>query len=118
MTTKNNRRSGDARQQIIDAILTSRTTSHALKKQSDVNRFLAQYFADIPFEDLEGRSETVMARVALDQLAAGTDEEDFYRMKLNTARYYMGRMMPDTASLKRRAEAGAEVLMMPGDEAF
>ncbi len=59
-----------------------------------------------------------MARVALDQLAAGTDEEDFYRMKLNTARYYMGRVMPDTASLKRRAEAGAEVLMMPGDEAF
>jgi hypothetical protein len=59
-----------------------------------------------------------MARVALDQLAAGTDEEEFYRMKLNTARYYMGRVMPDTASLKRRAEAGAEVLMMPDDGAF
>ena len=59
-----------------------------------------------------------MARIALDQLAAGTDEAAFYEMKLNTARFYMGRVMPDTASLKRRAEAGAEVLMMPDDEAF
>jgi hypothetical protein len=59
-----------------------------------------------------------MARVALDQLAAGSEEAAFYEMKLNTARFYMGRVMPDTASLKRRAEAGADVLMMPGDEAF
>ena len=59
-----------------------------------------------------------MARVALDRLAAGSDDEAFYKMKLNTARYYMGRVMPDTASLKMRAMAGAEVLMMPDDEAF
>ena len=59
-----------------------------------------------------------MARIALDQLAAGSDDEAFYKMKLNTARYYMGRVMPDTASLKQRAQAGAEVLMMPDDEAF
>jgi len=59
-----------------------------------------------------------MARVSLDQLAQGTDEEAFYKMKLNTARYYMGRVMPDTASLKARATAGADVLMMPDDEAF
>ena len=59
-----------------------------------------------------------MARVSLDQLALGADDEAFYRMKLNTASYYMGRVMPDTASLKLRAMAGAEVLMMPDDEAF
>ncbi len=59
-----------------------------------------------------------MARVAMDALAAGTEDEAFYEMKLNTARYYMGRVMPDTAALKLRAMAGAEVLMMPGDEAF
>ncbi|MBT3369710.1 MAG: acyl-CoA dehydrogenase [Rhodospirillaceae bacterium] len=59
-----------------------------------------------------------MARVALDQLAKGGDDEAFYKMKLNTARFYMGRVMPDTASLKARATAGAEVLMMPDDEAF
>ena len=59
-----------------------------------------------------------MARVSLDQLAQGGDDEAFYKMKLNTARYYMGRVMPDTASLKARATAGADVLMMPDDEAF
>jgi len=59
-----------------------------------------------------------MARVALDQLAKGGDDEAFYKMKLNTARFYMGRVMHDTASLKARATAGAEVLMMPDDEAF
>jgi hypothetical protein len=59
-----------------------------------------------------------MARVALDHLAQGSDDEAFYKMKVNTARYYMGRVMPDTASLKMRAIAGAEVLMMPGDDAF
>ena len=59
-----------------------------------------------------------MARVALDHLAQGSDDEAFYKMKVNTARYYMGRVMPDTASLKMRAMAGAEVLMMPDDEAF
>ena len=59
-----------------------------------------------------------MARVSLDQLAQGGDDEAFYKMKLNTARYYMGRVLPDTASLKARATAGADVLMMPDDEAF
>ena len=71
MTTKNNRRSGDARQQIIDAILNSRVTSRALKKRSDITRYLKQYFVNVPFEDLEGRSEAIMARVALDHLDFG-----------------------------------------------
>jgi hypothetical protein len=59
-----------------------------------------------------------MARIALDRLAEGTDDPGFYEMKLNTARYYMGRVMPDTAALKAKASAGAEVLMTPDDEAF
>ena len=59
-----------------------------------------------------------MARVARDRLVDGSDDEAFYKMKLNTARYYMGRVMPDTASLKVRATAGADVLMKPLDEAF
>jgi hypothetical protein len=71
VTTKSNRRSGDARQQIIDAILASRASSNSLKKQSDIKRYLQQYFANIPFEDLDGRSEPIMARVALDHLDFG-----------------------------------------------
>ena len=59
-----------------------------------------------------------MARTSLSKLSEGTDDMAFHKMKLNTARYYMGRVMPDTASLKTRAMAGADVLMMPDDEAF
>jgi glutamate dehydrogenase len=71
VTTKTNRRSGDERQGIIDAILASQASSKSLKKKSDIKRFLQQYVAYVPFEDLEGRSPPVMARVALDHLEFG-----------------------------------------------
>jgi glutamate dehydrogenase len=71
VTTKANRRSGDARQQIVDAILASRATTKSLKKPAEAKRFLKQYFANVPFEDLDGRSEPIMARVALDHLEFG-----------------------------------------------
>ena len=71
MTKTAKRRSGDARQRIIDAILATRVTSRHLSKKSDIRRYLQQYFADVPYEDLEGRSEEVMARIALDHLEAG-----------------------------------------------
>ena len=36
-----------------------------------MRQYLAQYFADVPFEDLVGRSESVMARAALEHLEFG-----------------------------------------------
>jgi len=71
VTIKNNRRGYDERRVIIDAILTSQLSATSLRKKSDIKRYLQQYFADVPFEDLEGRSESVMARVALDHLEFG-----------------------------------------------
>ena len=71
MTTKTNRRSGDARQGIVDAILAARVTSRAIKKPADLKRFLQQYFADVPFEDLDGRSADIMAQIAVDHLDFG-----------------------------------------------
>ena len=71
MTTKTNRRSGDARQGIVDAILAARVTSRAIKKKADLKRFLQQYFADVPFEDLDGRSADIMAQIAVDHLDFG-----------------------------------------------
>jgi glutamate dehydrogenase len=71
VTTKTNRRSYDARQEIIDAILTSRATSHILKNKSDIKRYLKQYFVNVPYEDLAGRDAAIMARVALDHLEFG-----------------------------------------------
>jgi glutamate dehydrogenase len=71
VTTKTRRRSGDVRQKIIDAILTSRATSRTLKSKPNVERYLQQYFANVPYEDLEGRSEAIMARIALEHLDFG-----------------------------------------------
>ena len=68
MTQNENRRGGDIRQVIVDAIVASRVTSKCLKKQAQIKRYLKQYFANVPVEDLQGRSETIMARVALDHL--------------------------------------------------
>ena len=56
------------------------------------------------------------ARVALDR--AEGDNSGFYEAKLATARFYMKRLLPDTASLKRTLSAGADALMAMDAEAF
>ena len=68
MTPSENRRGGDIRQVIVDAIVSSRAKSRYLKGPAQVRLFLKQYFADVPVEDLQGRDEKVMARIALDHL--------------------------------------------------
>ena len=52
-----------------------------------------------------------MAKIAEDKLAAGEGNPNFFKAKKVKATYWMERVMPDTASLKTRACAGAENLM-------
>ena len=56
-----------------------------------------------------------MARLALDQIAQAEEEarrpEPFYQAKLQTARFYFARLMPETSTLMRRIRSGVEVLM-------
>lgn len=59
-----------------------------------------------------------MAKVSTEALAAGTDNPDFYKRKLTCARFWMERVMPDTASAAMRAKAGAETLMELDAAAF
>jgi glutamate dehydrogenase len=68
VTTNENRRGGDLRQVIVDAVIASRVTSKSLKGSAQIRRFLMQYFATVPVEDLQGRSEQIMASIALDHL--------------------------------------------------
>ncbi len=68
MTANENRRGGDIRQLIVDAIIASNVASRTLKNRKQVKLYLKQYFADVPVEDLQGRTEKIMARVALDHL--------------------------------------------------
>jgi len=56
---------------------------------------------------------TRIARQALSGLEANPAEREFYEMKLATGRYYMDRVMPDTAASLARVTAGAGTLMTP-----
>ncbi len=56
-----------------------------------------------------------MAKVALEKIAQAEEEaqrpDPFYLGKLQTARFYFTRLMPETSSLMRRIRAGSEVLL-------
>jgi len=56
----------------------------------------------------------VAAQAALD---AGSEDKAFMEAKLITARFFAERIMPDTGSMRRKLEAGADTLMaMPVDD--
>lgn len=71
MTRTENRRGSDVRERIVDAIVASRVQSDTLRNRQQIKLFLRQYFAHVPYEDLQGRVERTMARVALDHLEFG-----------------------------------------------
>jgi len=52
-----------------------------------------------------------MAKAAQDALAAGTSEEDFYKAKLTTARFYFTRILPRTKAHAESMLASADTLM-------
>jgi alkylation response protein AidB-like acyl-CoA dehydrogenase len=51
-----------------------------------------------------------MAQVALQKIAAGS-KDPFYKAKIQTARFYYSRLLPETASLMLTARSGSDVLM-------
>ncbi len=51
------------------------------------------------------------AKTAVAALAAGTEEQDFYRAKLETARFYFERILPRTLSLTASMNSGSDNLM-------
>jgi alkylation response protein AidB-like acyl-CoA dehydrogenase len=65
-----------------------------------------------------GLSWTKMAKAASVALHEGTDDPDYYNAKLATGRYYMSRVLPETALRLTRIETGAEPVMDLPAEAF
>ncbi len=59
-----------------------------------------------------------MARVSADALRNGAAGDDFHQNKLVTARFFAARIMPETVSLRRKVEAGADTIMALPAEAF
>lgn len=60
----------------------------------------------------------LMASVAQQKLAAGADDEDFYRAKIKTAEFYFARVLPRTESHKAMMLAGVDTLMALDAEHF
>lgn len=58
------------------------------------------------------------ADVSLQALAAGTDEEDFYRAKLQTAQFYFKRILPRAEGHRLAIEGGADPLMSLHEDHF
>ena len=65
-----------------------------------------------------GLSWTKMAKAASVALQEGSDDSDYYNAKLATGRYYMSRVLPETALRLARIETGAEPVMDLPAEAF
>ena len=59
-----------------------------------------------------------MAKVSQAKLAEGAGDAAFHEHKLVTARYYMERVMPETAAHLARISAGADTMMALPAEAF
>ena len=59
-----------------------------------------------------------MARLAAEKLAAGTDDEAFYKAKLQTARFYFQRILPRTRTHVEAMLSGANNLMDMAEEDF
>jgi hypothetical protein len=51
-----------------------------------------------------------MAKVAMQEIEKG-NRDPFYQAKLQTARFYFAKLLPETASLMASARAGSAVLM-------
>ncbi len=71
MASKDQRRVGDMKQLIVESVVASRARSKTIKNAAQVKLFLKRYVENVPVEDLQGRSEKLMARAALDHLDFG-----------------------------------------------
>jgi len=60
----------------------------------------------------------MMANTASEALAAGTDEEEFYKAKIKTAEFYFSRILPRTESHKSLALAGVDTIMAMDEDQF
>ena len=75
MTRTEFRRGSDVKEHILDAIVSSRVQSQILENRQQIKRFLGEYFAHVPYEDLQGRNERAMARAALAHLEFGAKRD-------------------------------------------
>ena len=72
MPKQHQRRKSDIRESLIDRIIATKPRSKILADRKQIDLYLRQYFRTVPYEDLEGRSPTILGRAALSHLAFGS----------------------------------------------
>ena len=68
MSKKQQRRVTDKSASLIDEIVASKPKSKCLKGGAETESFLRRYFADVPYEDIQDRTPTIMGRAAVSHL--------------------------------------------------
>lgn len=97
--------------------LTMKIGMSAMKNRDEVGSASVDYLMYSGYVTLAYLWAT-MAKAAQDALAAGTTEEDFYKAKLTTARFYFSRILPRTKGHAATMTAGADTLMDLDEEHF
>ena len=90
--------------------LTTKVGMSAMKNRDEVGSASVDYLMYSGYVTL-AYLWALMAKEAQDKLAAGTSEEDFYKAKITTARFYFTRILPRTLSHAETMVAGADTLM-------
>ena len=62
------RRSSDLSRNLINDIIAARPRSGVLRSRSKIDQFLAQYFANVPVDDMAGRPPRIMGLAAVSHL--------------------------------------------------
>jgi len=62
------RRASDISDRLIDEIIDTKPRCKSLGSRKETDRFIRQYFADVPHEDMHGRSPTIMGQAAVSHL--------------------------------------------------
>jgi alkylation response protein AidB-like acyl-CoA dehydrogenase len=97
--------------------LTMKVGMGAMKNRDEVGSASVDYLMYSGYAVL-GYLWARMAKVAQDALAAGTTEEDYYKAKIATARFYFTRILPRTKGHAVSMLAGADTLMDIAEEHF
>ena len=62
------RRVSDISHSLVDEIVETKPRSPSLGPRKKTDLFLRRYFADVPFEDMQGRSPVIMGQAAVSHL--------------------------------------------------
>ncbi|MGY8796247.1 MAG: hypothetical protein ACKVJN_14205, partial [Woeseiales bacterium] len=71
MSKKQQRRSSDISNRLIDDIIAANPRSKSLRTKKQADGYLRQYFADVPHDDMAGRSTKIMGQAAVAHLEFG-----------------------------------------------